>query len=98
MKEFVEDTLNAQPLPLYHFQRTELETGGEVDEWLVDKVLDHKIEGGKVKFYTVWEGHPPEDATWEEVSSFLPSYNTEFLRYCRDKGLRMDLVEQLGHH
>ena len=96
LKEYVEDIFNEKHLPLFYFQRTELEGGGQVDEWLVDKVIGHKIEGNKLKFLTTWEGHAQEEATWEDAKNFLPMYNVEFVKYCKEKGIQMDLVDQLG--
>ena len=63
---------------------------------MVEKTIDHKIENNKLKFLTLWEGHPPEEATWEEAHQFLPAYNKEFLKYCKNNKLRLDLVDQLG--
>jgi hypothetical protein len=37
-------------------------------EYVVDQVLDSKIEHGKLKYYIDWEGYPPEDRTWEPDS------------------------------
>jgi hypothetical protein len=96
LKEFVEDKFNGEPIHLFYHQRTEIDRGGEVDEWEVDKILEHKTVNGKVKFLTTWKGHPKDDATWEEPKEFLPRYNTEFVAYCKKHGLQLDLVSQLG--
>ena len=37
-------------------------------EYVVDEVLDSKIDRGKLRYYIDWEGYPPEDRTWEPVS------------------------------
>ena len=37
-------------------------------EYMVDRVLDSKIDRGKLKYYIDWEGYPPEDRTWEPAS------------------------------
>src|SRR5271167_144449 len=37
-------------------------------EYVVEEVLDSKIDRGKLKYYIEWEGYPPEDRTWEPVS------------------------------
>ena len=54
MKPHIDYRFNGQPIPLFYHQRTELDVEGEVDEWVVEKVLEHKVEGGKVRFLTVW--------------------------------------------
>ena len=92
----MEDVFNGRPVPLFLYQRTEIDVGAGADEWLVDKVLDHKIEPNKFKFLTTWEGHSADDATWEDAKNFLPRYNSEFVAYCRANNLKLDLVDQLG--
>ncbi len=37
-------------------------------EYVVEEVLDSKIDRGKLRYYIEWEGYPPEDRTWELVS------------------------------
>jgi hypothetical protein len=37
-------------------------------EYVVDEVLDSKIDRGKLRYYIDWEGYPSEDRTWEPVS------------------------------
>jgi transposase InsO family protein len=37
-------------------------------EYVVDQVLDSKIDRGVLKYYIDWEGYPPEERTWEPVS------------------------------
>jgi Reverse transcriptase (RNA-dependent DNA polymerase)/RNase H-like domain found in reverse transcriptase/Integrase zinc binding domain/Chromo (CHRromatin Organisation MOdifier) domain/Integrase core domain len=37
-------------------------------EYVVEQVLDSKIDRGRLKYYIDWEGYPPEDRTWEPIS------------------------------
>ena len=82
LKPYIEDVFNSQPIPLYYHQRTEIDTGASADEWLVERILSHKIENNKIKFLTSWEGHTLDEATWEEARNFIPRYNSEFVAYC----------------
>src|ERR1700689_4796576 len=38
-------------------------------EYVVDRILDSKIERGRLKYYIHWEGYPPEERTWEPFSN-----------------------------
>ena len=96
LKPYIEDIYNEKSVPLFFHQRTEIDVGGEADEWEVDKVVAHKVEGGKVRFLTTWVGHSPEEATWTDARDFLPRYNVEFVDYCRSINLTLDIVTHLG--
>src|SRR5947207_1512747 len=37
-------------------------------EYVVNQVLNSKIDRGKLKYYIDWEGYPPEDRTWEPAT------------------------------
>ena len=52
---------HTQPAPLPIVVEGEL-------EYVVDRILDSKIDRGKLKYYINWEGYPPEDRTWEPTS------------------------------
>ena len=80
----------------FFHQRTEIDVGGETDEWEVDKVVAHKVEAGKVRFLTTWVGHSPEEATWTDARDFLPRYNVEFVDNCKTNSLKLDIVTHLG--
>ena len=72
LQPYLDDIFNEKSVPLYYHQRTEIEVGGEVDEWEVDRVVGHKLVWSKMKFLTTWVGHSAEEATWTEPRDFLP--------------------------
>ena len=94
LKPYVEDTYGGQPLPLFYHQRTPVDIEAGMDQWIVDKVIGHRInkKKGSMEFLTLWEGQPPENATWEPVENFFPKYNTDFVKYCREKGISVDIM------
>ena len=96
LKPYIDDIFNEKSVPLFFHQRTEIDVGGEADEWKVDKVVAHKVEGGKVRFLNTWVGHSPEEATWTDARDFLPRYNVEFVDYCKSNNLKLDIVTHLS--
>ncbi|CAG8459017.1 12983_t:CDS:2 [Ambispora leptoticha] len=39
----------------------------EEDEYVVEKIVDHKItKGGKLQYFLKWKGYPDSDNTWEK--------------------------------
>ncbi len=67
-----------------------------VYEWVVDKILKHRVTPeGKIEFYVKWLGYDEESAGWETVENFFIKLNTDIIRYCKYKGVKMDIVKQL---
>ncbi len=63
---------------------------------MVDKILKHRVTAeGKVEFYVKWLGYDEESAGWEPVENFFVKMNTYIFRYCKDKGVKMDIIKQL---
>ena len=96
LKPYVGDDCTGQPTQLYHFlpsyQPVEVVPG----EWNVDVILRHrKGPDGKLEFLTRWENAGPGEETWEPVDSFILRYCYEIVQYCKDKGLKLDLVQHL---
>ena len=96
LKPYKDDTCNTQPIPLNYHQRTEIDVGGEPDEWEMDKVVGHMGEGGKVKFLTTCLGNSPEKAPCRDPGDLLPRYNVEIRYYRESKNPKVDMVVHLG--
>jgi hypothetical protein len=43
----------------------------ESDDYVVDKILDHKVDKGVHYWKVRWKGYGPEEDTWEPASSFV---------------------------
>ena len=84
------------PVPLFYHQRTVVDPEAQVDEWIVDKILRHRInKQGNIEFLTTWKGYEIKDATWEPVKNFIHRYNSDFLQYCQNKNLTVNITHQL---
>ena len=94
MKPFVEDPLGKHVVDLHHFLPTHEELGVTPNEWTVDKIIRHRTgKDGRPEFLTRWEGYKEE--TWEPLENFVIRLNSDWLQYCIDKRLRIDLTEFL---
>jgi hypothetical protein len=49
----------------------------------------------KIEFYVKWLGYAEESAGWEPVEKFFVKMNTDIIRYCKKKGVKMDIVKQV---
>ena len=82
---------------LFHFgPRTDAKEALELGEWKVDRILGHRFIRGKPQFLTKWEGAPVGEETWEPVGNFVHRYSYKLPLYCKEKGLRLDMVEHLS--
>ena len=94
MKVFKEDEYGDDPTPLHFVQPMEADMEIELDEWEVEKVLEHRIgKDGKLEFLTKWAGF--DAPTWEPIGNFVHRYSMDWARYCRDQNLRVDVVKHL---
>ena len=54
--------------------------------------LNHR---GESEFLTHWAGTPDSEDTWETTSTFLSSCSPEWLQYCWDNNVGVDIVEAM---
>ena len=95
LKPFMEDVWNGDPIPLHFHRRTILDDEALPDEFIVDKIVDHKmLANGRIKFKTLWVGH--KDATWEPANSFVQRYAYDMIKYCKEHKVWFDLLETLS--
>ena len=96
LKPFFCESDTGEPTPMYHFLPTYKPVEVTPGEWHVDKILQHrKGPDGKMQFLTKWEGAGPNEETWEPVNNFVLRYCFELVQYCKQKGLKLDLVQYL---
>ena len=94
LKEFREDQHSGRPVPLHFVKPTEADLGVEIDEWEVEKVLEHKVgEDGQLWFLTKWAGF--DAPTWEPIGNFVHRYSLDWAKYCKTQRLRVDIVKHL---
>lgn len=96
LKKCLNQTFQGQPIPLFYHKRTVIDPEAQVDEWIVEKILRHRInKKGEVEFLTQWKGFDATAATWEPVGNFIHRFNTDFLEYCQNKGIPIDVTRYL---
>ena len=96
LKEYVEDKWNGRPVPLFFHKRTVVDPDAAPDEWIVDKILNHRSNGkGGYEFLTHFQGTEEHEATWEPLNSFFHRYSSDLIKYCKAKGLYPDLTRVL---
>ena len=99
MKPYFGEEGTGKPTDLYHFLPTYQPVEVVPGEWNVDRILRHrKGPDGKIQFLTRWEGAGPKEETWEPADSFILHYCYEVVQYCKEKGLKLDLVQYLKPH
>lgn len=89
LKLYEEDPWVGQKTPLFWHKRTEVEEEAEPTEGTVEKVLGHRVVGGRTQFLVRWGENGEE--SWAEVEDFLRGVNEEWWKYCREKGVGLDL-------
>ena len=95
LKLYLEE-VTGESLPLHYFSSGPGELEMAQDEWIVDRVLDHRIRRGRREFLTLWKGYDRSEATWEPVNHFIHRYSSDFVKYCRDHSIRINLTEHLS--
>ena len=97
LKEWLADPFSGTPLPLYYFQRTEHEESHQPDEFIVQEIIDHRLnDRGKMEFLTVWVGYAVSDATWKPVGNFIHQYSSDFVKYCQTNDLDPNVLSELS--
>ena len=63
----------------------------ESDDFVVDKILDHKVEKGLHLWKVRWKGYGPDEDTWEPASSFLGNIQQDWRKYNHEKKISIPL-------
>ena len=93
LKPHVEDEYHGKSVPLFYFSGRAPELEAAVDEWKTRTVLDHRRGNkGEMEFLVQWEDAEGEQPTRQPWSDFAVAVNSDFLQYCADKHLSLDLA------
>ena len=61
----IEDIYVDKPHPLYYFSGRAPEVPVGPDQWVVERILDHRTDAKLgPQFLVQWEGREPKDVTW----------------------------------
>ncbi len=75
---YVDDTYALQPFPHGYFvdKAPQVAPKLKVGEYLVEKILGHRVQGGEEQYLAQWEGFP--EPSWHPVRDFI---NDELMKY-----------------
>ena len=88
--------LIGKPWPLYYTRHDLGANPADPDEWVSDKIIAHRKQDpskkdGIPQWKTTWVGFPKSHATWEPASSFLPTFNSDWVAYNKKNAVEMDI-------
>ena len=63
------------PTPLFYHQRTEIDPGLQVEEWICKKILGHRVVGDSWELRAEWEG-AEDSLTLEPPGNFFHRYSS----------------------
>jgi hypothetical protein len=97
LKPHVEDELLGEPVKLFQYRQAVRETELAPDEWLFDKITNHRRDAnGDWEFLVKWQDS--EQSTWEPLGHFFHKYADAFIKYCHEHRLRPDVIDHLLRH
>jgi hypothetical protein len=76
-------------IPCHYFKPREKVP--EMDEYVVQKILDHKVENGIHLWKVRWKGYGPEEDTWEPASSFIGEVQVNWKIWNKSHGICLPL-------
>ena len=95
LKPYTEDMYNKAPVPLHYHRLKVVDEDALGDEFVVEEILDFRVRHGKEEYLTWWKGHPKSEATWEPPNHFFHRYASDFVKFCKAKGLHEGLMKYL---
>ena len=94
LKIYVEDTQSPTSLAMFYHRMTVPDVDTQEDEWEVDKVISHRKIGNNYEFLTQWKN--TDERTWEPSRNFIHRYNADWVRYCKQHKIKLDVLEGLS--
>ena len=100
LKIFVPDPLFGDPVELiFERQLSPEDAVREVGEFDVEQIIRHRppscSPNKEWNFLVKWRGYPEEEATWENVSAFLPQFCSPWRDYCKSHGILGEITQHL---
>jgi hypothetical protein len=65
----------------------------ETDDFVVQKILDHKIDKGIHYWKVRWKGYGPEEDSWEPASSFVGYIQQDWKLWNKSHGITFPITE-----
>jgi hypothetical protein len=82
-------TLKGESLRLQYFKPfKDLPTS---DRYVIEKILGHRIVGGKHQWKVRWQGYDASADTWEPASAFLGLVVPDWVKYNADHDIAVDM-------
>lgn len=93
LRPHIEDIYVDKPHPLYYFSGRAPEVPVGPDQWVVERILDHRTDAKLgPQFLVQWEGCEPKDSTWEPLLNFLTP-NEAIMGYIQENEVPVDLLD-----
>ena len=84
LKPYTQDTTSTKTIPLFYHQRTMGVDDGDVSDFIVEEVLEHRVEKGVLMFKTKWEGYGEDETTWEKIGQFFSGVNVPWKKIVKN--------------
>jgi hypothetical protein len=89
LKDYIEPEEGASGLPLNYYRLTETPEEALPDEFIVDRLVDHR------GYKTLWRGYPATEFQWEPSTQFIQKYSADWADYVQRHGLVDNVARQL---
>jgi Chromo (CHRromatin Organisation MOdifier) domain len=64
----------------------------ETDDFVVDKILGHKVDKGVHYWRVRWKGYGPEEDSWEPASSFVGFIQQDWKKWNREHNIDFSIT------
>jgi hypothetical protein len=87
-------TLGGQAVPFHFYRPKSTPMGdGDVDNFVVEKVLKHKMVRGKLLWLVKWQGYGDEHNQWLPAENVVGHVQDDWLEYCKKNGLDVSITK-----
>ena len=82
-------SLDGTSIPFLYYRPPTTTT--RADSYTVDKISRHRLRNGKLEWLVHWRGFAKP--TWEPVTSFVGDVQNDWLKYCKEHKLPVNLED-----